>query len=95
MGKQTMILKCPFCNKGEIEADYFPSILSSRKGSYGGSKPKFERSSSNMIITTEKCPTCGKTANEIKKRIEKGEIQSHEDRVKRLKESGMPTQIGG
>jgi len=95
MGKQTIILKCPFCNKGEIEADYFPSVLRSRKGSYGGSKPKFERSADSIIITSEKCPVCGKPTKEIKKRIEKGKSYSHEERLKRMREAGLPTRIEG
>lgn len=93
MSKQIIFLKCPFCKKGEIEAIYFPSVLRSRKGSWGGYKPKFERSADSIIITSDKCPNCRKTRKEIQKKIKGEEEMDHKKVVDRMKKQGLPTQI--
>jgi len=93
MAKQYVSLKCPFCNKGDIELIYFPSTVKFVKGPWGGSKPEGKLSSDSTIVKTEKCPSCGKTDKEIKKALDKGKTVSHEERLRRLRESGLPMMI--
>lgn len=46
------------------------------------------------IIVYERCPNCGKSKKEIKELLESGGItKSHEERLKRLREAGLPTKI--
>ena len=62
-------LECPFCKRGVIEFLYKPSTLSaSRTSCRAGKSTSWRRSSDEVIITTEKCPECGKTAKEIAKK---------------------------
>jgi len=95
MAKEVRVLKCPFCKRGEIETVYFPSVLHKRKGTWGGYKPTFKRSADDMIVTSAKCPNCGKSGKEIQKSLKKESIRevSHDERLKRLQEAGLPTKI--
>ncbi len=97
MRKQYMTLECPFCKKGKIDCYYFPSSVKMVKGPYGGSKGAVERSADNLIVQTSKCPNCGKMKKEIEKALKLGVTKglSHEERLKRLRESGLPTVIEG
>jgi len=93
MIKQRISLKCPFCNKGEIEADYIPPSVRFKKGTWGGSKPGVIRSEETLFLRIDKCPSCGKSDKEILKARERGKQVSHEERLKRLQASGLPTKI--
>ena len=60
---------CPFCDKGIIEVLVRPSVYTIKKSwsAAAGSKSKRVKSREEVIIITEKCPVCGKSAKEIKK----------------------------
>jgi len=97
MGRENKTVKCPFCGLGEIDIIYMPASLKARKGPWGGSKAGILEISEQIIVTTEKCSNCGKTKNEIKSALKKGTGKhlSHEERLRRLREAGLPTVIGG
>jgi hypothetical protein len=75
MAGQYEILKCPFCDKGEISCLYFPSAVSvhhvvTSKGGRGNLK---ERSKEIWLIQTG-CSVCGKTKEEVEKKLKTDNI---------------------
>jgi len=66
--KETQIWDCPFCGKNVLPCDYIPRTLRPYKTSWGGSKPGWKRSMEQIVVRFEKCPNCGKSAEEIEKR---------------------------
>lgn len=95
MAVSHLTVKCPFCNKGEIEILYIPKSARPFKGPWGGSKPGLKFAQENTIVQSEKCPVCGKSQKEIEKSLRKETDNkvSHEERLKRIKDSGLPTII--
>lgn len=95
MAKQTLTFTCPFCKNATITADFFPPVVKRSKGPWGGHKPDLSWSAESLIITTPKCPSCGKSDKELAKAYAKGTTKkvSHEERLRRLKEAGLPTLI--
>ena len=66
---QHQYLECPFCKKGIIKFLYKPSAYSAKRTSCrAGKSTSMRKSSDEVIITTEKCTECGKTAEEIEKK---------------------------
>jgi len=62
-------LECPFCKKGTIQFLHQPSVYSpKRTNCRAGKSTKMSKSSEEVVITTDKCPECGKTAEEIEKK---------------------------
>ncbi len=95
-----VILKCPHCDTGKIDVRYTPPLKRSRRESYGRSHSK------DVIIwdsekyeVLEDCPECGKKASEIERVLNKGEEKrkppSNKEILRRLKEAGLPTKVGG
>jgi hypothetical protein len=67
-GWQYEILKCPFCDKGEISCKWYPSattVKQTGRTALGG-KGKLQKSKEVWIIETG-CKVCGKTAEEVEK----------------------------
>ena len=62
-------LECPFCKKGIIKFLYKPSVYSAKRTSCrAGKSTTIRKSSDEVIITTQECPECGKTAEEIEEK---------------------------
>ena len=62
-------LECPFCKKGIIKFLYKPGVYSARRTSCrAGKSTSMSKSSEEVIISTQKCPECGKTSEEIAKK---------------------------
>jgi len=93
MARHQITFKCPFCNQADITADFFPSIGRERKSTWGGSKPTIIMSGEELLLTIEKCPSCGKSGKDILKAYGKGREIPHTERLKRLQEAGLPTKI--
>lgn len=88
-------IECPFCHKGKIMMHHIEGCLQGSKSSIAaGSKTTYHRRPDKYYVQS-KCPKCGKTTKEIEKALETGITKelSHEKRLKRLKESGLPTKI--
>ena len=75
---------CPHCMKETIEVHETPKSFSSKRGFTG--KKGLYLYKGHTDILTEKCPECGKDS-----RIE--EVKDHAERIRRLKEAGIPTRI--
>ena len=90
-------MKCPFCSKGDINIIHIPVSLSFKKGPYGGGKAGITSTAEKTRVEEEKCSNCGKLRKEIEKALETGITKelSHEDRLKRLKDSGLPLILEG
>ena len=87
--------ECPFCHKGKIATHHVEGCLQGTKSSIAaGSKITYHKRPDKYTVL-HKCPNCGKTAKEIEKALETGITKelTHEERLKRLKESGLPTRI--
>jgi predicted RNA-binding Zn-ribbon protein involved in translation (DUF1610 family) len=94
MPKENLMMKCPFCGKGDIEVLHIPSSVRFKKGPYGGSRGGAIRSQESTLVRTD-CPVCGKTKREIERALREGVTKevSREERLKRLLDSGLPTKI--
>jgi len=79
-----MKIPCPNCGKDTIEAREIPKSFSYKRGFTG--KKGFYLHKGGMTILTKTCPACGKKYGE-KEEIDRAE------RIRRLKESGIPTRI--
>lgn len=92
---QNETINCPFCNKGKIDITIIPEHYSYHSARAFGKVKKIPVVHPEHIEIHFKCPKCGKSKKELKEVIEKGTIKqlSHEERLKRLRESGLPTQI--
>lgn len=67
-GWQYEVLKCPFCDKGEISCKWYPSATTVRKQGRTalGSKGSVSKSKEVWIVQSD-CKACGKTKEEIEK----------------------------
>jgi len=89
------IIKCPFCNKLTIEAIYKPSYLGHHTSRIlAGAKTTYFRVPESYEILSG-CSACGKSKKEVQKAFDTGATKelSHEERLKRLKKSGLPLKI--
>jgi len=94
MPEQKMI-KCPFCEKGNISSIYTPKMLVTKR-SRGSAKTKSYSyfTDEKYEIIVDKCPNCRKSKKEIEKSLKEGKQTSNEEIVKRLKEAGLdPTKL--
>lgn len=88
-------IECPFCGKGRIRMYHQEGYLQARTSRISaGAKQTFHKVHDKYIVQN-KCSNCGKSAKEIERALETGRTKelSHEDRLKRLKEAGMPTRV--
>ena len=71
-GWQFEILKCPFCDEGEISCKYFPSATSvKRTGRTAIGKKSSMHKSKEVWIVLSGCNVCGKSQEEIEKEFKK------------------------
>jgi hypothetical protein len=68
--KEVEIIKCPFCNKGDIQLTHFlgATRIKIKKTATFGSKTQKTRTSDTWIVSS-KCFVCGKTQEEIEKKL--------------------------
>ncbi|MEM2174455.1 MAG: hypothetical protein QXI58_02375 [Candidatus Micrarchaeia archaeon] len=68
--KEIEIIKCPFCNKGDIQLIHFPSAtrVKIKKTATFGSKMQKTRTSDTWIVSSN-CSVCGKNSQEIEKKL--------------------------
>lgn len=87
-------IKCPFCEKAKITVIYIPGYKTWSTSRAGRSVKRTPFYHDPKIKVHCKCPNCGKSKEEIKHALKIGsKPKSHEERLKRLKESGLPTKI--
>ena len=66
---QYEILKCPFCDKGEISCLFFPSSYSVHHVRSGKGRSNIPQKSSETWIIQSGCSFCGKTREEVEKEL--------------------------
>jgi len=64
---QKLIYPCPFCDKEILEVIYRPSYKAAKRSqsAAAGSKTTWRRVGEGIILLSEKCSNCGRTAKEI------------------------------
>jgi len=87
------LTNCPFCKKLTIKIIHQPFVA--RKGltrsRLGSGGPIYTREKSDVMSG---CEACGKSLKEVEEVLnDEGKGKSHEERLKRLQESGLPTKI--
>lgn len=94
MRPQKIVLECPFCHKPTIDVLYTPGFVTTRqtRSAAAGTKPVRFRTSDKYEFLSG-CLNCGKSKKEVKEAYEGKKRLSHEERLRRLRESGLPTII--
>jgi len=90
-------LECPFCGKAKIRVYHKEGLLQGRKSSIAaGSKITLHKRPDEYHVQQD-CPNCGKTKKEIERAFETGitKQETHEEKLKRLREAGLPTRVEG
>jgi hypothetical protein len=72
---QTEFLPCPFCDKGQIECGYIPSVWGEKRRGRNalGSGKAITKSSEEWLIKSG-CNVCGKSTEEVEKELRKQNI---------------------
>jgi len=90
------IVECPFCHKVGVAAFYKPSFAQGKVSRISaGAKTTFRRVDEKYFIQGD-CPNCGAKNRDIQVWYDgqyEGKRLSHEERLKRIKDSGLPTRI--
>ena len=96
--KSTLVnlyISCPFCKKGTISVTTTSEYYSYSISRISAKSERIPRYHKPIIEVHSKCPECGKSKNEIKEALERGFMKEipHEERLKRIRDSGLPTRI--
>lgn len=67
---QKLIYPCPFCNEETLEVIYGPSykVAKQSRSSAAGSKTAWRRVDEEIILLSERCSNCGRSAKEIERK---------------------------
>jgi len=88
-------IECPFCGKMGVKAFHKPTHLEPKVSHISaGSRTTYHRVPESYDVVSG-CPACGKSKEEIERIFETGVVRelSHEERLKRLRDAGLPTVI--
>ena len=88
-------IKCPFCGAETIKVFRRPPRLEHRTSHISsGSKTKYYKVPESYDYLSG-CTACGKTKKEVEIAYETGitKEKTHEERLKRIKEAGLPTVV--
>jgi len=88
-------VKCPFCGAEGVRAFVKPSYLQATTSRISaGAKTTYHRVPASVAYQGS-CPKCGKTAKEMQEATRTGITQrmTHEERLQRIREAGLPTVI--
>lgn len=88
------VIQCPFCHKETVRIIRRPCIVNITKSTCraGGHNKRISREKNDVLSG---CSECGKSQKEVEKALDKGTTKplSHEERLKRLQEAGIPLRI--
>jgi len=90
MIEQELLMDCPFCEKAKVKVRHKPSVISTkttRTATMGAVRGYHQ--SKEVYTVLEDCPNCGKTMEEIKKRLIEGKPMDREAILKRMREMGL------
>ena len=87
------LTNCPFCKQLSIKILHQPFVA--RKGitrsRFGAGGPVYTKEKTEVLSG---CSECGKSKDDVEKELNgEGRTKSHEERLKRLREMGLPTKI--
>jgi endogenous inhibitor of DNA gyrase (YacG/DUF329 family) len=92
MKPQKTKVPCPNCGKESVEAWLYPAYLEHHTSRISaGAKTTFHMEKEQYEMVSG-CPECDKSLKELQN-IEKYGKLTHEERLKRMKEAGIPTRI--
>lgn len=85
---------CPFCKKLTVKVLHIPFVANTytSKCRAGGKKLVYQREKFNVLSG---CEACGKTQKEVQDELDGKREIPHEERIRRLQQSGLPTRIEG
>ncbi|MFH1978548.1 MAG: hypothetical protein ABIJ92_04440 [Candidatus Aenigmatarchaeota archaeon] len=87
-------IRCPFCKKADIDITKTLDWYSEGRAHAAGRSKLIPKYHPEKLDVHTKCPECKASKTEIKDSIERGTGKmTHEERIKRLRESGLPTRI--
>lgn len=89
---KTEKVKCPFCQIGEVEVTTKPEYYSYHAARAFGKVKQIPVYHTEQIKVESNCPNCKAKKIDIKESLQTGNDKrmSHEDRLKRLRDSGLP-----
>ncbi len=87
---------CPYCKNAKIAVTFIPGYRTWSKSSIASGSKLTPFYHDEKYKVEMKCPSCGKSAKEIKEAMENGgkPPKTHEERIKRLQECGLPLKFG-
>ena len=88
---EKIIIKCPFCNDGDIEVLHTPRQSQDMVTRAAGRTKRYSvmKNEKNQVLSKE-CPVCKKSKSELQKRLSGNESATTSDAARRAKESGLP-----
>lgn len=88
-------VECPFCNKAKVSVTYIAGYMSWRVSRISAGSKRTRFFHDPKIKVNSSCPNCKASRQDIKDALERGVTNklSHEERIKRFKERGLPTVI--
>lgn len=90
------ITTCPFCKKPTIKILHVPFVANTftSKSRAGGRNTVIQKERFDVLSG---CDECGKSKKEVERALNTGRTKemTHEERIKRMKDAGLPTRIGG
>ena len=90
-------MTCPFCGKGKVNVYHKEGFIQAKTSRISaGGKQTFYKKPDEYHVQND-CPECGKSKKEIERAFETGitRKKSHQEKLNRLKEAGLPTRIEG
>lgn len=85
-----LLMDYHLCEKAKIRVRHKPSVISKKRSVTATHGSKYNLHQSKEVYEVlEDCPNCGKTKEEIKKRLIEGKPMDRETVLKRMKEMGL------
>lgn len=85
---------CPACGKGRIRVSFVAGYMSWNVSRISAGARRTRYYHDPKVRVHESCPACGARKAEIREILERGGKRvSHEERMRRLRESGLPSRI--
>ncbi len=89
-------VRCPLCGNAEVRVTYVAGYMTWNTSRIAAGSKRTPYFHDPKIRVHAACSACKATASEIKDVLERGgKKTSHEERLRRLQESGLPTRVEG
>ncbi len=93
--EKTEDVECPICKKGKISVTFIAGYMEWHVSRIAAKSARTKFFHDPRIRVNSKCPNCKAPKQDIKDAIERGAdgVKSPEERLKHLRDSGLPTRI--